>query len=153
MSRMGQVMPVKLTEDMYQGLAYPERNFELNGDGSVNYEWELGRVSGYYLVYYWNYDARDVIAAYHSYLIDRIRSEGRLIEMTNLDEHLRKLLDIPLSAFLLEWSVRLPRVSEIIQLYQEGEIINFSDQPSSGRTAGDPMARAIPRAVVFDDGG
>jgi hypothetical protein len=153
MSRMDQVLPVKLTQEMFQGLAYPERNYEKHGDGTINYEWELGRVSSYYLVYYWNYAARDVIMAYHEYLISRIRSEGRLVEMSNLDNHLLKLLDIPLSAFLLEWTVRLPSVSEVIQLYQEGEILDLSGPELLRAKYSDGMAVPSEEVVPWDESG
>jgi hypothetical protein len=121
MHRAGQIMPARLTEDAFLGLAYPERNYEGEAE-SFNYEWELGRVSGYYLVYFWNYQVRNLLHLYHDFLITKIRAEGRLIEMSKLDEQLRKLLDIPLTTFLLEWSVRLPRVSEVIGLYVTGVV-------------------------------
>jgi hypothetical protein len=155
MSRMDSVMPVKLTEDMFQGLSYPERNYEKHGDGTYNYEWELARVSAYYLIYYWNYQARDVISLYHDYLLDRIRLEGRLIEMSNLDDSLMKLLDIPLGSFLLEWSVRLPTVTEIIQLYVDGVIVNFAGTPVDGGSSswGGSGPPSPLRMMHPDDGG
>jgi len=129
MRHAGRVVPVPPTRSCLRGLLYPERNPEVkdpNFHAKDNYDFEIQRATAYYVLYYFNSQAREMIMLYIEFLRGLRTPSDVTLDLPLLTREL-KSLDIPYHNFCVEWVRRLPNDTEITELYLYGKITRYSE--------------------------